>query len=97
MQGFSWKMFLVTTDVYLKWLEVQVVKAATSHATVEHFQTLFVTHGILKVVVSDNGTLFTSALFFTQFMTMNCICHVKMVPYHRSSNGLEKRTVKTFK
>ena len=30
------KMFLVTIDAYLKWLEVQVVNADTSHVSIEH-------------------------------------------------------------
>lgn len=37
---FLGKMFLVTTDVYSKWLEVQVVKTAASHATIQDLQTL---------------------------------------------------------
>ena len=67
---------MVTVDAYSRWLEVQVVNAATSHVTNEHLQTLFATHGIPKVVVSDNGTQFTSTEF-SQFIIKNGICHIK--------------------
>ena len=63
---------------------------------IEHLRTLFATHGIPEVVVSDNGTTFTSAEF-SQFMTKNGIRHVKIAPHHPSSNGLAERAVKTFK
>ena len=89
-------MFLVTIDAYSKWLEVQVVNAATSHVTIEHLRTLFATHGIPEVIVSDNGAQFTSAEF-SQFMIKNGIRHIKTAPYHPSSNGLAERAVKTFK
>ena len=92
---FLGKMFLVTIDAYSKWLDVQVVNAATSRVTIERLRTLFATHGIPEIVVSDNGTAFTSAEF-SQFMTKNGIRHVKIAP-HPSSNGLAERAVKTFK
>ena len=50
----------------------------------------------LKLVVSNNGTTFTSTEFL-QFMTKNVIQHVKIAPHHPSSNGLAERAVKTFK
>ena len=93
---FLGKMFLVTIDAYSKWLDVQVVNAATSRVTIERLRTLFATHGIPEIVVSDNGTAFTSAEF-SQFMTKNGIRHVKIAPHHPSSNGLAERAVKTFK
>ena len=60
---FLGKMFLVTVDVYLKWLEVLVVNVAISHVTIECLPTLFATHGIPKVIISDNRTQLTSAEF----------------------------------
>ena len=89
-------MFLVTIDVLSKWLDMQVVNAATSRITIECLRTLFATHGIPEVVVSDNGTAFTSAEF-SQSMTENGIRHVKIALHHPSSNSLAERAVKTFK
>jgi len=91
-----WKMFLITVDAYSKWIDTQIVSAATSYNTVEHLRTLFATHGIPAVIVSDNGTPFTS-LEFAEFTKKNGIRHIKVSPYHPSSNGLAERAVKTFK
>ena len=48
------------------------------------------------VVVTDNGTPFTSAKF-SEFTRKNGIRHVQVSPYHSLSNRLAKRAVKTFK
>ena len=77
-------------------VDVQVVNSATSRNTIDHLRTLFATHGIPEVLVSDNGTPFTSTEF-TEFTKRNGICHIKTAPYHPSSNGLAERAVKTVK
>ena len=90
-------MFLITVDTYSKWIDAQVLNAAaTSFNTVEHLQTLFATHGIPSVIVSDNGSPFTSSEF-AEFTKKNGICHVKVSTYHPSSNGMAERAVRTFK
>jgi len=93
---FLGKMFLISIDAYSKWIDVQVVNAATSYSTFEHLQTFFATYGIPEVVVSENSSPFTSAEF-SHFMTRNGIRHVKISPYHPSSNRMAERAVKTFK
>ena len=57
---------------------------------------LFATHGIPEVIVSDNGTAFTSAEF-SEFTAKNGVKHLKTAPYHPSTNGLAERAVQTFK
>ena len=90
------KMLLVTVDAYSKWIDIQVVNSATSRNTIDHLRTLFATHGILEVLVSDNGTPFTSTEF-TEFTKRNGIHHIKTAPYHPSLNGVAERAVKTVK
>ena len=61
-----------------------------------HSCCLYSTHGLSEVVVSDNGTAFTSVEFQT-FMKCNGIRYVRCTPYHPSSNGLAEKAVQTFK
>ena len=53
----------------------------------------FAIHGL---IVSDNGTAFTSSEF-NDFVQKNGIRHIKSPPNHPASNGLAKRAVQTFK
>ena len=60
---FMGKMFLITVDAYSKWIEVQLVPSATSQNTIQKLRSIFATHGLPEVLVSDNGTAFTSTEF----------------------------------
>ena len=90
------KMILVVIDTHSKWLEAQVVAAATSQSTIEKLRMLFATHGLPETIVSDNGSLFKSAEF-ALFMNRNAIQHLTSAPYHPASNGLAERAVQTLK
>ena len=89
------KMLLVV-DAHSKWLDVAIVTSATSSITIEKLRGMFATHGIPDIIVSDNGTVFTSEEFET-FMKLNGIRHIKTAPYHPSTNGLVERAVQTLK
>ena len=89
-------MFLIVVDAYSKWMEVVPVKSATSQATIEKLRTIFVTHGLPEMLVSDNGSVFNSAEF-QEFTSQNAIHQVFVSPYHPSSNGLAERAVQSFK
>ena len=73
-----------------------MVNSATSNATVVKLQTVFATHGLTEVIVSDNGTAFTSDEF-ALFVQRNGIRHLTSAPYHPASNGLAERAVPTLK
>ena len=90
------KMFLVVVDAHSKWLEIDIVPAATSANTITKLRTMFATHGLPQMVVSGNGTVFTSAEF-EEFMSKNGVHYVTSSPYHPSSNELAERYVQTFK
>ena len=57
------EMFLVVVDAYSRWLEVKVMKGTTSGKTIEEFRSIYVTHGFLQVIVSDNVPNFASEEF----------------------------------
>ncbi|XP_031551930.1 uncharacterized protein K02A2.6-like [Actinia tenebrosa] len=86
------EMFLIVVDACSRWLEVHLMKAITSTATIEKLMEIFATHGLPKTVVCDNGTNFTSAEF-EHFMAINGIKHIKVAPYHLSSNRQAERGV----
>ena len=90
------KMLLVVVDAHSKWVEAVTVSSATSQVTIEKLRHMFATHGLPEVLVSDNGTPFTSAEFST-FTEANGIRHLRSAPYHPSSNGLAERAVQTLK
>ena len=51
---------------------------------------MFAQHGLPDMLVSDNGTNFTSEEF-ADFMRANGVIHLKTAPCHPSSNGLAER------
>ena len=90
------KMVLIIVDAHSKWMEALTVQSATSRSTIERLRSVFATHGLPEVLVTDNGTPFTSAEF-AAFTQMNGINHVTSAPYHPASNGLAERGVQTLK
>ena len=93
---FMGKLFLLMVDAHSKWLEVHIVPSATSLNTIEKMRSTFATHGLPEMLVTDNGSAFTSQEF-TDFLRKNGIRHVTSAPYHPATNGLAERAVQTFK
>ena len=88
------KMILVIVDCHSKWMEA--MNSATSQATIDKLRLVFATHGLPEVLVSDNGTSFTSEEF-AAFVHGNGIKHLTSAPYHPAANGLAERAVQTLK
>ena len=93
---FLGQMYLIVVDAFSKWLEVVPLSSATSLNTVDSLRNIFATHGLPKMLVSDNGPQFTSSEF-QAFMRNNGIKHICSSPYHPSTNGLAERAVQSFK
>ena len=90
------RMFLVIVDTHSKWLEIHEVASATSQSTIERMASSFTTHGLPELLVTDNGSVFTSSEF-EEFLQRHGIRHVTSSPYHPATNGLAERAVQTFK
>nr|XP_006813698.1 PREDICTED: uncharacterized protein K02A2.6-like [Saccoglossus kowalevskii] len=90
------KMILIIVDAHSKYIEAHVMPTATSTATINKLYQTFATHGLPHVIVSDNGTCFTSEEF-RSFCKTNGIKHITTAPYHPASNGLAERAVQTVK
>ena len=88
--------FLIQVDAHSKWLEVVPVSTPSSQQAIKALRHIFSTHGLPEVLVTDNGSAFTSMDFAT-FVKRNGFRHVRCAPYHPASNGLAKWAVQTFK
>ena len=73
-----------------------IVPSTSSQATIKALCPIFATHGLPEIIVSDNGSAFTSEEF-QKFIKQNGIRHLRSAPYHPASNGLAERAVQTFK
>eukprot|EP00731_Ephydatia_muelleri_P009634 Em0005g220a len=93
---FFGKMWLIVVDARTKWPEVFQLNEATSGTTITALMATFSRFGLPEIIVTDNGSQFTSDQFKT-FCDENGIRHVRVAPYHPSSNGEAERFVKTFK
>ena len=93
---FMSKMFLLMVDAHSKWLEVHVATSATSRSTIENMRSTFATPGLPELLVTDNGSAFTSKEF-EEFLQKNGIRHVTSTPYHPATNGSVEQAVQTFK
>ena len=77
---FLGEMFLLIVDAHSKWMDIYSVKSAASQDTIKKLQQSFSVIGLPNILVSDNGTCFTSAEFET-FMKQNGIDHVRSAPF----------------
>nr|VZI38168.1 unnamed protein product [Spirometra erinaceieuropaei] len=88
--------YLILVDAYSKWPEIAPLNPATASATIAFLRRIFSQHGLPEVLVSDNGSQFTSSLF-EDFCRQHNIQHLRSPPYHPQSNGQAERFVDTFK
>ena len=90
---FQGRMFLVAVDAHSKWPEV--VEMSTTQ-TVAVLRKMFTANELPEQLVSDNGPQFVSGKF-ASFCQFKGIKHIRVSPYHSSSNGLAERIIHTFK
>ena len=68
-EPFLGKMFLIVVDAHSKWMEVELVPAATSAHTIQKLRAMFATHGLPKLLWCLTMA-FTSAEF-QEFLSLN--------------------------
>ncbi|EGT46879.1 hypothetical protein CAEBREN_12555 [Caenorhabditis brenneri] len=90
------KYYLLIIDVYSKWPEIHAMSSITSTATLKIMRRIFAQFGNPAVLVTDNGSQFTSAQF-KEFCVQHGISHIRSPPYHPQSNGQVERFVDSFK
>ncbi|XP_055543284.1 uncharacterized protein K02A2.6-like [Wyeomyia smithii] len=78
--------YLIAVDSFSKWPEVVQTRRITSHATISILRGIFARLGMPEILVSDNGTQFSSAEF-ANFCMANGIKHITTAPFHPQSNG----------
>ncbi|CAI5793556.1 XP_028570936.1uncharacterized protein K02A2.6-like [Podarcis lilfordi] len=83
---------MVVVGAYSKWLEVALMPSTTPEAVIRVLRGLFATHGCPDVLVSDNGSQFTSGTFERYLLGLG-IRHALTAPFHPSSNGQAERMV----
>ena len=83
-------------DAHSKWMDIHCVNSATSSVTIDKMRSIFSSHGLPEIVVSDNESNFVSSEF-KSFLQKNDIKHITSAPYHPSTNGLVERAVQTLK
>lgn len=89
-------MFLIVVDAFSNWAEVEVIQSTKSTAIINCLRSLFATHGLPDVIVSDNGTAFMSAEM-KEFLKFNAINFIYTAPYHPAHNCRAKKRVREFK
>lgn len=54
------EVFLVVVNAFSNWAKVEIMSSMKTFAVISVLRALFATHGVPDVIVSDNGTTFTS-------------------------------------
>ena len=57
---FMGKMFLLIINAHSKWMDIHCVNSATSSVTIHKMRSIFSSHGLPEIVVSNNGSNFVS-------------------------------------
>ena len=70
--------------------------STTSSATITALRDIFSRHGLPEILVSDNGSQFSSTEF-ERFCANNGIMQRTSAPYKPSTNGQAERVVKILK
>ncbi|KAK3738629.1 hypothetical protein RRG08_006727 [Elysia crispata] len=85
------KTFLLVVDYHSRWPEIRILDHLTSSAVITRLKSIFATHGIPDIVISDNGPQFASTEF-QKFTKEYGFTHTTSSP--RYPNRMEKQSVR---
>ena len=88
--------FLALVDAFSMWPEVQVTSTTTANMTITLLSDIFACFGFPQILVSDNGSQFTSTEF-QNFLSQHHIIHHKSPSYHPATSGLAENMVESVK
>ena len=89
--------YIVIVDYFSRYPEVIKLASTTSQSVIAALKSTSVRHGILEIVVSDNGPQYCSQEF-TEFAKAYSFSHItNSSPHYPQSNGHVERAVKTVK
>lgn len=88
--------YITVADYHSKFIEIRKLKDKTESSTIGALKSIFRTHGIPKIVVSDNGPPYSSRAF-QKFSKEYGFKHVTSSPYYPKSNGQAERSIQTMK
>ena len=90
------RYIIVISDYFTKWTEAYAVKDHTAFTVAETLVTEFICRfGVPKVIHTDQGTEFQSALFQQLCELLQCK-KTRTTPYHPQSDGLVERQNRTI-
>ena len=91
------RWYVLVVDYYSRWAEVRALEGSQTSADVVHkIKSIFATHGVPDIVVSDNGPQYSSTAF-QSFAKAYDFSHVTSSPRYPQSNGEAERAVQTVK
>lgn len=93
---FTGKTYLLIVDYYSRWPEIRLLDHLTSNTVITRLKSIFATHGIPELVISDNGPQFASHAF-QNFAKEFGFTHTTSSPRYPQANGEAERAVQTVK
>ncbi|KAF0745995.1 Integrase catalytic domain-containing protein, partial [Aphis craccivora] len=92
---FQGKHYIVISDYFSKWLEVEEMKGKTTSNVIEKLKKVFSRFGIPKIIVADNNPF--NSIEFLKFCKQWDIKLSTCSPYFHQSNGLAEKSVDIVK